>query len=460
MPGFIDAHLHLLSFAESLITLNIRPGNGVRSVSDIQSSIHEYSKDTPPNNWIRGKGYDEFHLSEKRHPNRWDLDAATTDHPVKLTHRSSHAHVLNSLALRLVGITKETEDPPGGMVERDLVTGEPTGLLYEMGDFLAKRIPPLPSQEMEKGVQMAGMELLSNGITSFQDASNSNDLERWELFKKWKESGLLLPRVTMMLGFPAFSPPPNPLPLGEGETINDHDLKAYGIKIILDETTGRLYPSQTELDQMVFEIHEAGWPVAIHAIEENAVESAYTAIKRALKKIPKKGHRHRIEHCSICSPNLAGKIAKIGIMVITQPSFIYYNGDRYLRTVPDKSLPHLYPLKTLITTGVMIAGSSDCPIVPLNPLIGIYAAVTRMSETGHRVASEQAIPLSEALKFYTIHAAQAIGEEKHRGSITPGKCADLVVLNENPFSVPLKELKNLEVEMTILDGEVVWEKKK
>ena len=122
------------------------------------------------------------------------------DHPVRLTHRSGHVHVLNSMALKLVGITGETGDPDGGLIERDLKTGEPTGLLYEMGDFLSDRIPPLAPAELEKGLQMANQELISLGITSIQDASSRNDTEQWKLFKSWKESGLLQPRVNLMMG--------------------------------------------------------------------------------------------------------------------------------------------------------------------------------------------------------------------------------------------------------------------
>jgi predicted amidohydrolase YtcJ len=182
LPGFIDAHLHVVSYAKSLVTLNLGPSKSVFSISDILSIIHRYSRNRPPGTWIFGKGYHEFYLGEKRHPNRWDLDKAAPDHPIQLTHRSGHAHVLNSLALKHVGIGKETGDPDGGMIERDLNTGEPTGVLYEMGDFLSGRIPPLTLAELERGLQMENYELLSLGITSIHDASPRNDSKRCNLF--------------------------------------------------------------------------------------------------------------------------------------------------------------------------------------------------------------------------------------------------------------------------------------
>jgi predicted amidohydrolase YtcJ len=145
-------------------------------------------------------------------------------------------------------------------------------------------------------------------------------------------------------------------------------------------------------------------------------------------------------------------------MVVTQPSFIYYNGERYLRTVPDSNLKHLYPIATLINNGVKVVGSSDCPIVPLNPLIAIYSSVSRMAENGELVLPEERISPLEALRMYTDEAAKTTFEETIKGSITPGKLADLVVLNGDPTELPVDEIKDMKVEMTILGGEVVWDK--
>ena len=188
VPGFIDAHIHLSSFAESLVTVNVGPQDNVRSISDIQSKIRHVSQKLPSGSWIRCGGYNEFYLKEKRHPTRWDLDLATSIHPIKLTHRTGHAHALNSLALRLTGISRETSDRDGGLIERDISTGEPTGLLYGMGDFLSKAISPLDSHQLEHGIKLANRELLSWGITSIQDASSRNDIERWKLFEYTNQS--------------------------------------------------------------------------------------------------------------------------------------------------------------------------------------------------------------------------------------------------------------------------------
>jgi predicted amidohydrolase YtcJ len=458
LPGFIDPHLHLRAFAESFVSVDLSSTLGFKSIAQIQSAIKTPCEKEPPGTWIRGRGYNEFYLVEKRHLTRWDLDEVAPDHPVKLTHRSGHAHVLNSLGLSLVGVSAETGDPPGGLIDRDTTTGEPTGLLFEMGEFLSERIPPLTNRELLRGLDIANHNLLSFGITSVQDASHLNDLKRWKEICSWKEEGLFSPRISFMLGPKGFEQ------FGEmglsdfSASVLEDQLRIRGAKVILDETTGELKPSQTELNETVLEIHRSGFQVAVHAIEENAVESACSAVEYALDRIPGPDHRHRIEHCSVCSPPLSRRIAALGIIVVTQPSFIFYNGDRYLETVPSQKLQNLYPIGSLLQAGIPVAGSSDCPIVPPNPLLGIHSAVSRKSESGKAVGEEEKISSVDGLRMYTVHAARASFEERLKGSITPGKLADLVVLNGDPSVASPDEIKDLEVEMTILNGEVVWEK--
>jgi predicted amidohydrolase YtcJ len=324
-----------------------------------------------------------------------------------------------------------------------------------MGDSLAALIPPLDAQQLNRAMEKASDELLSLGITSIHDASSRNDNERWNRFKQWKAQGLLKQRVSVILGVNGFKEYQNGIFSGEG---NESLLRLGGVKILLDETTGRLNPSQDELDELVLAIHRSGLQAVIHAIEENPIEAACTAIEHALKQSPRPDHRHRIEHCSVCPPPLARRIASLGISIVTQPSFIYYNGDRYLKTVPDFQLKHLYPIKNLIENGVHVAAGSDCPVAPADPLIGIYSAITRMSETGETLGATEAISPAEALRLYTDYAASTSFKETTKGSITPGKVADLAVLSDDPTAVSPEEVKNITVEMTILDGKVVWDR--
>ena len=454
LPGFIDAHLHLHAFAESFVTLNFDRWNNLHSISDIQARIRESTQGLPPGTWIRGRGYHEFYFSEKRHPTRWDLDEAAPNHPIRLTHRSGRAHVLNTLALELASITKETPDPPGGIIDRDLRTGQPTGLLYGMGDFLSKVVPPLDDARLEHCLKLADRELLSLGITSIQDASSHNGIRQWEMFRGWKERGLLRPRVSMMLGVECFMK-------HRGHDFSTHvggtQLRPGGVKIVLDRSTGRLNPTQQELNKIVLRVHQSGLQAVIHAVEETSIEAACSALEFALRENPAAHHRHRVEHCSVCPPALAKRLASLGATVVTQPPFIYYNGDRYLRTVSSAELKHLYPIATLMKNGIKVAGSSDCPIAPANPLIGIYSAISRTTQTGQTVLSEERIPPLDALLMYTDYAARANFEERMKGSVTPGKLADLIVVDGDPTTLPPNETKDISVEMTILNGEIAWD---
>ena len=454
LPGFIDAHFHLHGFVESLMTLDLDPRHQTHSISDIQDKIRGEARKVPPGTWIRGRGYNEFYLREKRHPTCWDLDIATPVHPTKLTHRSGRAHVLNSLALQSAGISRETGDPPEGLIDRDVVTGEPTGLLYGMGHHLGRAIPPLDPDQMEHGIRLADRELRSLGITSLHDASPRNNLKRWKLLRHWKESGLLKSRISMMLGIEGL----NEYERHEFSPVEGDPVQLGGVKIVLHETTGQLTPCEEELDESVFRVHESGRQVVLHAIEGKTIEAACSAVEHALRRLPRPDPRHRVEHCSVCPPSLARRLASLGIIVVTQPSFIYYNGDRYLRTVPESNLRHLYPIATLIKNGVKVVASSDCPIAPANPMIGIHSAVSRKTEGGELVLPEEGVSPLKAIRMCTSDAAESNFEERIKGSITPGKLADLVVLNDDPTGPSAHEIKDIEVEMTLVNGEIVWDK--
>ena len=334
LPGFIDAHCHVSAYAESLVSLNLSPHEHVLSITDIQDKIRDICNARAPKTWIRGEGYNEFYLAEQRHPNRWDLDAATSLHPVKLTHRSGHAHVLNSLALKCAGITAEMGDPPEGLIDRDLETGEPTGILYGMGDYLARKIPPIDDAEMERGLAFANQKLLSYGITSVQDASAHNDLRQWRRFEDCKARGIFKPRVTMMMGVKGFAESKR---RSYSSCVKESQLRLGGVKIIVDEATGSLYPSQKKLNERVLAIHEAGFQAVIHAVEERVIEAACNAIEYALQACPRSDHRHRIEHCSVCPPPLLHRLRDLGVVVVTQPTFIYYQWGSILENCARQS---------------------------------------------------------------------------------------------------------------------------
>ena len=449
VPGFNDAHCHILAFVQSLLSLDFSPAS-VMSINQMQAVLRKHVQQVPPGSWITTTGYNEFYLAEKRHPTRWDIDEAAPHNPVRILHRSGHAQVLNSLALSQVGISIDTPEPPGALIDRDIESGEPDGLLFEMNNWVAEKIPHLSPAELEKWLTVANKQYLSLGITSLQDASVHNSPAHWQLFQSIKANGELSPRLTMMLAYKHLDEFLNQgLAPGQG----DSQLKLGAVKIVLDESSGSLYPPQQELNEIVLRVHKTGYQVAIHAID--TVDAVATALEYALVKHPRP-HRHRIEHCSVCPPETLNRLSKLGVIVVTQPPFLYYSGERYLSEVPKHQLPWLYRIKSFKEAGLRPAASSDSPVAPNNPLMGIYAAVTRKTDTGEAILPEEAISPYDALEMYTIAAAYANFEENGKGSISPGKLADLVVLNNDPTRVPYEVIKDIKVEMTIIGGEVAW----
>ena len=452
VPGFNDAHCHVISFIRKLLSLDLSPSS-VGSIDDIKTTIHNQAQNIPPGEWLTGTDYNDFYLAEKRHPTRRDIDEVVPHHPVVLAHRSLHACVLNSRALSLAGITRETPDPPGGLIDRDPDTGEPSGLLFNMLSYIRKSVlPPLSEEELTRGMALANQHYLSYGITSLQEATASNNLDRWQIYQRLK--GKLKSRLYMMFAIEALSQfQEASLAFGAG----DSQLRLGGVKIMLDETTGQLHPPQPELNQQVLAAHQAGFQLAIHAIEENTVEAAITALEYAQSQFPQANRRHRMEHCAECPPRLLKRLSKLQAVIVTQPPFLYYSGERYLTQVPASQLRWLYRIKSPLNSGLMVAGSSDSPVVPNNPLVGIYAAVTRQAESGQRLLPQECVSAREALAMYTINAAYASFEVDIKGSIIQGKLADMVVLNNDPIESPPEGIKDIRVEMTIIGSKIVWE---
>lgn len=450
VPGFNDAHCHPVALAAAYLAVDCGPAS-VRSIAGIRDAIRRRAGQTPQGRWIRATGYHEFYLEEKRHPNRRDLDAVSPEHPVKLVHRSGHACVLNTRAMELLGISAETEEPEGGMMERDLDTGQPNGLLFEMNAFIDQAVPPLTNGELETGIGLANRDLLAAGITSMQDAGWNNSQGRWRLLRLLKEQGRLLPRVSMMIGADALEEREAFI----RESVAGH-LRPGAVKIVIQAAAGSLNPPREELDRLVLEVHGLGLQMAFHADEAATLEAALTALEGALGRAPRPDHRHRIEHCSVCPPPLMERLRRTGAMVVTQPPFIYYSGERYLATVPPSDLPWLYAMGSLRAGGIRVAASSDAPVAPFQPLVGIGAAVTRKAASGQDLLPHESITPLQALEAYTIDAAYAGFEEQEKGSIATGKLADLAILSDDPLAVPAGEIKDIRVMATILDGAVVW----
>jgi predicted amidohydrolase YtcJ len=282
----------------------------------------------------------------------------------------------------------------------------------------------------------------------------TNDVKRWQIYRRFEDSGRLQSRIYMMTGLDHLADFHD---AGLTFRSGDDALRAAGLKIVLGETTGQLFPAQADLDRHVLEAHRRGCQVAIHAVQPATVEAAVSAFESALKRFPRRNHRHRIEHCAECPPALFERVRRLGLVIATQPPFLYYSGDRYLDQLPGEGIRWLYRIRSFIGAGLLVAGSSDTPVVPNNPLIGLYAAVVRKSVTGQVLAPEERVSPEEALVMYTTGAAYASFDEPVKGSITPGKYADLVLLSDDPTRVEPEAIKDIRVLKTLIGGDIVWE---
>ena len=453
LPGFNDAHIHLSGLARRLLDLDCSPSQA-SSVSALQSLIRRRTQDLPSGAWVRAFGYDDLRLLERRHPDRQDLDATAPNHPVWLQHRSGHATVLNSLALQAAAIHRETPDPPGGVIERESSTGEPTGVLLDCESFLRQRLGRIRStEEFDEGMRAAGQLLASYGITSVQDAGVDNGIERRETFRLLQSDWALPCRITMLAGIRRLGELADVgLHYGSG----DDRLRLGHAKIILTLTSGRLHPSPPELEEMVLHAHSMGFPVAMHSIDEDAI--AIAAAVLAANRAPRL--RDRIEHCAEGTPDLIAAVSRSGALVVTQPGFVYHNGTSYRENVHPRLLPHLYPAGGLVRARVATAFGSDAPVIDPNPWPAIYSATTRRASDRKPLAIDdpQAASMEQALRMYTLAGAKAEATEEGKGSIVPGKLADLVLVDSDPLSVDLENLPDMRTVLTIVGGSVVWGK--
>ena len=472
LPGFNDAHCHLPGLARRLQDLDCSPRRAP-SIAALQALVRQMSASRPRRRWVRGFGYDDRQMAEGRHPSRWELDAAAPNHPVWLEHRSGHTAAFNSRALALAGIHRDTPDPPGGVIQRDEATGEPTGTLFEMRSFLRERLGILRSpQEFKEGMRSAGQLLAKYGITSVQDAGADNGLERWRAFERLQAEGLLPCRITMFAGIGRLGEMADAaLSFGSG----DHRLRAGHAKIMLTSTAGALHPTGAELARMVAQAHRQGFPVALHCIEEESIAVAADTLQhsrhsgltgRPHPNTPQESEgikaADRIEHCAEGLPHLVEAVRESGAMVVTQPGFIYHNGPAYRNSVELRLLPHLYPAGALHRAGIPTAFGSDTPVIDPNPWSTIYSAVTRRSADLLPLSGdnpgEQTVSVSEALRMYTSAAAQAEGTLQEKGVIAPGKLADMVLVDINPLDADPDLLPEVSAVMTISGGATVWNK--
>lgn len=451
IPGFHDAHMHLLAYASTLDAVDCRPGR-VSSIEDIGRQIANRADRTPQGQWVSAWGYDPFYLAESRHPTRWDLDRASPDHPVRLNHGSGHACVLNSVAMDRVGIFANTDEPPGATIARDLETGSPNGLLLEMQDYLDQHIPSSSVAELEQLVSRASDNIFSLGITSIQDATHTNSPDRWKLFQYLSDRARPLPRITLMPGYAHIADFSDADKQSDGSNL----LRLGHAKVLVTASSGTPSLSSEELRSVVDECISRGFPVAVHAVEADVVG----AVAEALRESQTQSGRllpHRIEHCSESPPDLLEAIVECGASVVTQPGFIHHEGDRYLAEVSPAMQPSLYRSASLARRGVSVAFSSDAPVSDPDPMPVLHASLTRRTRSGKVIGEGERLDFEASLRAYTLEPARLAGMDDRLGRLSPGYLADMALFAEDLASVEPDALIGMRPAMTILGGQVVWE---
>jgi predicted amidohydrolase YtcJ len=375
-------------------------------------------------------------------------------------------------------IDRHTPDPEGGRIERDN-QGEPTGVLYEQA-MLGIRMQTLPSaSDLEKGMKLMNRDFLSLGITSVHDASGLNP-EEIRIFQKGVAEGWIKVRLYLMF---RSSGPSNQLgeiylECGMLTGFGNERLRLGPYKLMLDgagsggsaamrapyphtpSDYGILYMNQDELDKKVLKAHQAGYQIAIHAIGDQAIEMALSSFEKALRQHPRRDHRHRIEHCGFLDDSLIDKIHKLDVIPVSGLPFLYELGDTYIDIYGQDRLSRIYPLRSLLERGITTSLSSDAPVINPNPMHGIYAAIAHKTQSGQVIAPEEKVNLLQALRAYTLSGAYASFEEDIKGSIEVGKLADLIVLSRNILECPPEEILNTSVDLTMVDGVVVYQNKR
>lgn len=464
MPGFNDSHTHIRGRPQRYIELS-----DVTSITEIQELIQSKISEIGVGEWITGYGWSEDELDEGRRPLKSDLDAAAPDNPVILTRAGGHSAVTNSLALELADVTLDTPQPAGGVIERG-DDGELNGVIRERQGIVGRLVPDSTYDELIASLEINLNALLTKGITSITDASKPpSEFAMWE--ELYEQAELPLPRSQVQFQwFDVEGINQVKARVGNGTDF----LKIGPIKVFADggftgpaaytlepyrnqgEYRGYLDMPEAELATHLNEIHDAGWQMGIHAIGDAAIVLVVNTLADALERNPREDHRHYLNHFSMRPPDLTMELmAQHDIHITQQPNFTYTLEGRYVENLDGWRLQHNNPLRSPMEHGITVAISSD--ILPIGPMVGIYAAVTRRGMTGTIYGPDEAISREEAIRAYTATGAFLNFEEAVKGSLEPGKFADMIVLSDDVLTVPEDQIMNIDVEQTYIAGKLVYD---
>lgn len=486
VPGFIDTHNHILMYSLNKGKVDCSsPLN--RNIDDILRRIHAKAQNTPKEEWILGFGYDDTLLEDKRHPTREELDSVAPDHPVFIHHISAHFAVVNSKALELAGIQEDIQDPQGGSFGRD-DNGRLNGLLIEIPamEYIQNKIPVPTIEEMVKMLGLGSQDYLSHGITTNTDAAVGLAFgeKEFDVHIQAARNGINPMRSQLMImhtllrkderfgNYDAKKLDKEIIQLSKGKARLDsakmfQDGSIQGLTGALREpyynnpnVSGGLIHNQNEFNEEILDLHQRGFRLAIHGNGDRAIGSILTGYAYALEKVPKIDHRHRIEHVQTATNDDLDLMKKLGVAGSVFINHVYYWGDRHKRLFlgPDRAY-RIDPLADMAERNLLFTLHSDCPVTPISPLFSVWAAVNRITKGGEVLGPSQKIDVITALKAMTIYGAMLNFSEGENGSIEIGKVADFAVLEADPTEVNPMEIKDISVQVTIIDGKVVFEKK-
>ncbi|MGC9997599.1 MAG: amidohydrolase [Terriglobia bacterium] len=480
VPGLSDSHAHFIQGGFQLLSVDLKDS---RSEEEFVRRIAEKARTLPPGRWMQGGDWDEEAWPSEKLPTRWLIDPVTPRTPVFISRYDGHAVLANSLALELAGITKETPDPPGGVIVRDPKSGEPTGVLKDEAQDLVAKVIPRPSQaEMEEALRAALKEAARVGLTSIHDitvgpeAWNGNFTGEIELLRRAELEGWLTCRIYAITPIANWK---NLEQAGISHDMGSDFLEMGAVKAFADGSLGSrtawmfkpydddpsnsglpmpIMAPPAKLEEIARQADKAVIQICTHAIGDRAVSSLLDIYERIGGEHPA-AHRFRVEHAQHVRPEDFARFGKLGIVASMQPYHAVDDGRWAEKRIGHERARSSYAWKSMLGAGAKLAFGSDWPVAPLDPLLGIYAAVTRATLDGKNPGGwfpEQRLTVEEALRAYTLGAAYAAFQEKEKGTISPGKLADVVVLSDDLFQIPPERIKDVRVEVTIVGGKVVY----
>jgi predicted amidohydrolase YtcJ len=485
LPGFTDSHVHFLAYALRCHQVVL---DGVDDWEEVGRRIRAGVERAAPGEWVLGWGWNQNLWGDGTFPSKADLDDIAPHNPVAFNRTDFHSSWVNSLALEKAGITRETPDPSAsgtvasqGRIDRDPATGEPSGILREWGAMrLVEDVIPVPNDD---AVDTALREMIAEahqlGLTGVHDMRVETErLSTLRAFQRLYRRGELTLRVSCALPVDRLD---EAIAVGLGSGLGDATLHISGVKVFTDgsmgsgtawmlepyaddpDNYGMAVTPKDQLCDIAYRAGQAGLSLIIHAIGDRAIREVLDILAEVRENGERRMEddlRHRIEHVQLIHPDDIPRLAQLGVIASMQPVHVMDDWPVADRVWGHERSRTAYAFRSLLDAGTHLAFGSDCPVAPFNPLLGIQAAVLRQNEKGKPEGGwypQERLTVTEAVRGYTMGAAYAVRLEDVLGSITPGKLADLVVLDRDIFEIEPGEIASVKPIMTIVDGQVVYQ---